>query len=909
MKFLLHNEENITFPAIRPAYQEGELYFDRFRMLTPRDAKDSIIGEGGTGIIHLVRDELLDRIVALKLPHESILRDPSARFDVIRETRQAIELTHPNIVRIHDFHEGRRNWGISMQYVRGMNLDEWRHVGTTGTRRTIVTYDVERITAWISQLCDALVYAHEEAHMVHRDIKPKNLMLERWDDGHERLLLTDFGITQKLRMHTMMLSRVQSRTDGKGTMGTLPYMSMQQIQGESASIYDDIYAVGATIYELLTGRPPFYEGSYAQIRTQVETVIPPSMNQRLQDFDIPARDIPDLWEDAVSACLAKKPAGRPASIRELKSRLGLSDSASPATEDAHLRDEIIIISKALEERGQAVLALEAERDTLRRTIAETAPVDIPAGEWQTAYHDLKANFDATRFLLDAAMGERDAFHASLAETQQSHAELLQTHSLLEHEVDHLRGMFSSGEADGEVLRRAEETATARIQQAEEDARARIAAIEEEASVRIRQAEEAAGQRAAAAEGETVARIQQAEGNSQARIDAIQEESSAKIREAEEVARQRITAVEREAADRIQQMEISAQARIDAIQEEASAKVRQAMDSAEQVAAAAKSEAVPQIQQAESSAQARIDTIQEEASARIRQAEEAAEQRVVTAENEAAARIQQIESSVQARIDAIQEEASVKARQAEESGEQRSSAAEHQAAARIQQAEGSVQAKIDSIQEEASARIRQVEEAAEQRAGAAEREAAARIEQAELSVQSKIDVIQEEASARIRQAEESADQRAAAAANEATARARNAEDSVQARIDAIQEDAATRIREAEQSAEQRIASVEGESTARVQQADSAALAKITTIEEQTATRIREAEESAERRITEAGNEATSRISAKMEELEETGRVLRLKAARPLAEALAKLEAANQQLERLRAERSANQSGEG
>lgn len=867
MKFLLHNEENITFPAIRPAYQEGELYFDRFRMLTPRDAKDSIIGEGGTGIIHLVRDELLDRIVALKLPHESILRDPGARFDVIRETRQAIELTHPNIVRIHDFHESRRNWGISMQYVRGRNLDEWRHVGSTGTRRTIVTYDVERITAWISQLCDALIYAHEEAHMVHRDIKPKNLMLERWEDGHERLLLTDFGITQKLRMHTMMLSRVQSRTDGKGTMGTLPYMSMQQIHGESASIFDDIYAVGATIYELLTGRPPFYEGSYAQIRTQVETVVPPGMNQRLQDFDIPAREIPDIWEDAVSACLAKKTGDRPPSIRDLRSRLGLGGAAAPATEDIHLREEIIIISKALEERGQAVSAMEAELDTLRRTIAEITPTDIPAGEWQGAYQDLKANFDATRFLLDAAMGERDAFHDSLAATRQSHAELLQTHTLLEHEVNHLREMFAAGDTGNEAHQQAweqaelraaaaESDARARIQQVENDARATINATQEEASARIRQIEEHAEQRTASAENEALARIQQAEDSAQARIHALEEEASVKLRQAEEAAGLRVATVESEAAARLQEAENSAQARIDAIQKETSEKIRQVEEAAGQRAATAESEATARIQQAESSLQAKIDAIQEEAAARIRQAEQSSDQRAAAAENEALTRIRQTEDSIQARIDAIQEEAAAKARQAEQSGEQRTATVESEAAARIQQAEDSLQAKIDAIQNEASAKIRQAEEGAQQRAIAAESGAAARIQQAEGSLQTRIDAIQEEASAKIRQAEESAGQRTTAAESECAARIQQTETSTQARIDAIQEEASAKARQAEESARQR--------------------------------------------ITAAESEAASRISGKMEELEETGRLLRLKAARPLAEALAKLEAANQQLASLRAD---------
>ena len=326
-EFHLHNEAGIRFPPLRPAFSEGELFFDRFRALISRATGTSEIGEGGTGRIHFVRDELMDREVALKIPLASILRDPAARHDVIEETRQAMELTHPNIVRIHDFHEAERQWGISMQYVRGKNLDEWRYHDTGGHRATIRPYPVESIRDWIAQLCDALRYVHEDARMVHRDIKPKNLMLER-RDGVEKLLLTDFGITQKLREHGLQLSRDQDRAgENKGNMGTLPYMPWEQIIGGRASPLDDVYAVGATIYDLITGRPPFYEGGFEQIKIQIKETVPPRMEQRLSDFGIPASPIPEAWEQVVAACLAKRPEDRPQSMRELATALGFQSGS------------------------------------------------------------------------------------------------------------------------------------------------------------------------------------------------------------------------------------------------------------------------------------------------------------------------------------------------------------------------------------------------------------------------------------------------------------------------------------------------------------------------------------------------------------------------------------------------------
>lgn len=527
MKFLLHNEEGIAFPPIRPAYEEGELLFERFRTLTPRDAKDSVIGEGGTGLIHLVRDELMDRIVALKLPHENILRDPSARFDVIRETRQAIELTHPNIVRIHDFHEQRGSWGISMQYVRGKNLDEWRHEGRAGSRRSIVPYSVERIEGWISQLCDALIYAHEDAHMVHRDIKPKNLMLERREDGYEKLLLTDFGITQKLRLHTMLLSRVQPGSNEKSTMGTLPYMPWEQIQGAPASALDDVYAVGATIYELLTGRPPFYEGAYDQIRTQVEKVVPPSMTERLRQFDLEIHSIPAHWEETVAACLAKKPEDRPQSMREVLSRLRLG--GAPAPQPA----AVPVISTAENEALQQELRLrEEEVNTLREELnartGEVSSLRTIAAETASRISQLEQTLEESRSSLGQAEGEREELVSSLrSDLETRGAELNAALAEADRLKEEISSMSNASEAGGQQiasLQAALATAQAAADNAGTDASARIAEIERSTSERV-----------SAAETEAAAKVAEAERVANERISRIESESSARVSEAEKIA--------------------------------------------------------------------------------------------------------------------------------------------------------------------------------------------------------------------------------------------------------------------------------------------------------------------------------------------------------------------------------------
>jgi serine/threonine protein kinase len=319
------------------------VFFGRFRGLVFPGKDSSIIGRGGSGVIHVTRDEIMNEVVALKLPNEAILAEPGARTEVLNEARQAKRLTHPNIVRIHDFHEKDGRWGISMQYVHGGNLEEWRGRLARHQAGTLRMYDIAQIKPWVRQLCDALAYAHVQVGIAHCDIKPRNLLLERALDPRggevqENILLTDFGISQKLQncgLHTLrgnfaQTSAAKADTGGGGAVGTLPYMSPQQAAGSPTTMADDIYAIGVTIYELVTGRPPFFQGKASVIQHQIENVVPPPMEQRRRELGLTgAPEIPRQWEEAVARCLAKDPALRPANARVLAEMLGLEER--PAT--------------------------------------------------------------------------------------------------------------------------------------------------------------------------------------------------------------------------------------------------------------------------------------------------------------------------------------------------------------------------------------------------------------------------------------------------------------------------------------------------------------------------------------------------------------------------------------------------
>ena len=206
------------------------------------------------GVVWLARDTRLKEDVALKLLPPEVAADPIAINDLGVETQKSRRLTHPHIIRIHDLYEAEGEPAfISMEYVDGPNLTGLR------LKQELKCFTWEFIEPLVLQLCEALEYAHAEK-VIHRDLKPANLML----DAKGRLKLADFGIAATM---SDSMSRV-SRRD-KDTSGTLNYMSPQQMDGDTPRPTDDIYALGCTLYELLTSRPPFYTGKHRVSSSQV----------------------------------------------------------------------------------------------------------------------------------------------------------------------------------------------------------------------------------------------------------------------------------------------------------------------------------------------------------------------------------------------------------------------------------------------------------------------------------------------------------------------------------------------------------------------------------------------------------------------------------------------------------------
>lgn len=311
-------------------FANGQKVFNRYTLI-------KTLGRGGMGVVWLARDEELERNVALKFLPELIVHDRAVLGDMKRETRRSLDLTHKNIVRIYDFVHSDQSGCISMEYVDGDTLSNLR------ADKPHKVFEAHDLKDWTSQLCDALDYAHNHARIIHRDLKPANLMVNTRGD----LKVSDFGISRSLSDSVSMLTMEQGRS------GTLVFMSPQQLDGERGSHLDDVYSFGATVYELLTSKPPFSSGN---VDRQIREKIPPAMTVRRKELEIEGEPIDETWEKVVAACLAKDPARRPQSFAEIAQKLEI---ASPKTVRA--RQAVEAKSKAGGGLLASLMALKSNR--------------------------------------------------------------------------------------------------------------------------------------------------------------------------------------------------------------------------------------------------------------------------------------------------------------------------------------------------------------------------------------------------------------------------------------------------------------------------------------------------------------------------------------------------------------------
>jgi uncharacterized delta-60 repeat protein len=257
-----------------------------------------LVGRGDFSELWLARDVKNARDVALKFLPAVFLQDKNLLEHFQQEINRSRLLQHPHIVSTYELALDHDATAIVMEFVDGWSL------ATMKVDKLTHCYSLEEIEPLVREACEALAYAHNEFGLVHGDLKPSNLLAS----AREGIKVSDFGFAA--------LARSESSRRGiiKGGSGGIGFLSPQQVMGEPLSKLDDVYSLGATIFDLLTGTPPFYKG---EIIAQVCSLKSPAMTERLKELAVQCEPISPVWEETVAACLAKNPADRPQSVEEV----------------------------------------------------------------------------------------------------------------------------------------------------------------------------------------------------------------------------------------------------------------------------------------------------------------------------------------------------------------------------------------------------------------------------------------------------------------------------------------------------------------------------------------------------------------------------------------------------------------
>ena len=255
---------------------DAMLLNDRYQLDTP-------LGTGGMSIVHRAKDLMLERNVAIKLLREDYSEDGTFRERFKQEARAAANLSHPNIVTVHDFGLDQKHLFIVMEYIPGTDLKS--------LIRQKLKFSVEETLNLMIQACAGVGYAHR-AGLVHCDIKPHNMLVT----PDMRLKVTDFGIARAL-------STIPAEEHNDVVWGSPHYFSPEQAAGLAPSPASDVYALGIILYEMLTGQLPFSAADPTELaRLHREgQPIPPS---RLNPV------IPEPLEEIILKVLSKEPSAR-----------------------------------------------------------------------------------------------------------------------------------------------------------------------------------------------------------------------------------------------------------------------------------------------------------------------------------------------------------------------------------------------------------------------------------------------------------------------------------------------------------------------------------------------------------------------------------------------------------------------
>jgi TolB-like protein/tRNA A-37 threonylcarbamoyl transferase component Bud32 len=269
----------------------------------------SRLGAGGMGEVYRARDEQLDRDVAVKVLPATSFDDPTARARLVREARAAAALNHPNICAVYEVGEADGQAYIAMELVEGRTLSALLDTGPLLP---------EEVVHYGRQLADALTHAHERG-VVHRDLKSHNVLVT--DDRRVKVL--DFGLAKRAVDSDMTaVTQIHASLTQAGTaVGTLPYMSPEQLRGEQVGVPSDIWSLGVVIYEMATGTRPFTGNTPFELSAAILGDAP---------VEVPEH-VPLNVRTAIAGCLVRDSKQRYGRASDVRTALGSDPTALPPT--------------------------------------------------------------------------------------------------------------------------------------------------------------------------------------------------------------------------------------------------------------------------------------------------------------------------------------------------------------------------------------------------------------------------------------------------------------------------------------------------------------------------------------------------------------------------------------------------
>ncbi len=274
-------------------FTPGQIISERYRVV-------ALAGRGGMGEVYRAEDLTLSQVVAIKFLPEKLSQDPAALARFHSEVRIARQVSHPNVCRVFDVGDTEGTLFLTMEYVDGEDLGS--------LVRRIGRLSPDKATEIARQICAGLAAAHERG-VIHRDLKPTNVML----DGSGKVRITDFGLASL----AASIQGVEARA------GTPAYMAPEQLAGHEVTTKSDIYSLGLVLYEILTGKRAFEASTLAELMKQRES-------GRITNPSTLVRDLDPLIERVILRCLETDPDKRPSSSLQVAAALPGGDPLAAA---------------------------------------------------------------------------------------------------------------------------------------------------------------------------------------------------------------------------------------------------------------------------------------------------------------------------------------------------------------------------------------------------------------------------------------------------------------------------------------------------------------------------------------------------------------------------------------------------